>query len=102
MIENECRHLEKLETEEEIQIGWKTFPLMLIKWKHKKRMYFEIETMRKILAHLIRLNCCQLNDSRGLLFKRRRRSKKTMWRISQGQTSSVLLGEIVVDSGASL
>jgi hypothetical protein len=63
MIENKCRHLKKLEREKkEIQIGYKTFPPMLIKWKHKKRMHFEIETMMKILAYLIRLNCCQLND----------------------------------------
>jgi hypothetical protein len=73
---------------------------MLIKWKHKKRMHFEIETMMKILAHLIRLNCCQLNDSRGLLFESIRREKK-IWIISQGQASSVLLVEINVDSGAS-
>jgi len=42
---------------------------MLIKWKHKKRIHFEIETRMKILARLIRLNCCQLNESRSLLFK---------------------------------
>ncbi len=35
-MENQCRHLYKLETEKDIQIGCKTFPLMLIKWKHKK------------------------------------------------------------------
>lgn len=47
------RKLEKATKRKEIQIGCKTFPPMLIKWKHKKRMHFEIETIMKILAHLI-------------------------------------------------
>jgi hypothetical protein len=38
----------------EIQIGYETFASLLIKWKHKKRMHFEIETVEKELAHLIR------------------------------------------------
>lgn len=38
----------------EIQIGCKMFAPTLIKWKHKKRMHFEIETAIKVLAHLIR------------------------------------------------
>lgn len=53
----------------EIQIGCTTFLLMPIKWKHKKKIHFKIETIMKILAHLIHLNCCRINESKGLLFE---------------------------------
>jgi hypothetical protein len=52
----------KTRDREEIQIGYKTFSPMLIKWKYKRRIHFEIETMKKILAHLIRLNSSQFNE----------------------------------------
>lgn len=62
------RYALKISQWKEIQIGCWTFVPTLIKWKHKKRMHFEIETMMKSTYISNPINCCQFSESRGFYF----------------------------------